>query len=125
MLYTVSGLNDEARGISIRVRIISKHPPRYVKTRDGKEHKVVEAEVGDRTGMVILTLWDEQADKVNEGDVVDIKNGYVSSFRGQLRLNIGKYGEITKVQAPDFPTIERIRQTRFKRRKKWWGKKKK
>ena len=95
MIYTVSGLSEDARGVTIRIRVLSKNQSRVVKTKDGKEHEVVDIEVGDRTGRIILSLWDEMVYIVNEGDLVDIENGYVIKFKGRLRLNVGRYGTLT------------------------------
>ena len=108
MLYTVKGLEDGAGGVNIRVRIISKEEPRLVRTKDGVEHTVIDTYVGDRTGIIGLSLWDRRADEVQEGNIIDIKNGYVNRFKGRLRLNIGMYGDVEKVEEPGFPTVEEI-----------------
>jgi replication factor A1 len=50
--------------------------------------------IGDETGCVYLTLWDDNIEKVNEGDTVNIGNGYVTLFRGNMRLNVGRYGTL-------------------------------
>jgi len=55
-------------------------------------HRVADALVGDETGCVVLTLWDDNIDKVNEEATLQITNGYVNLFRGNMRLNIGRYG---------------------------------
>ncbi len=118
MLYTVRGLEDGAGGVEIRVRVISKETPRKARTKDGKEHTVVDAYVGDRTGMVTLSLWDEKADEINVGDIVDMRNGYVSRFKGRIRLNLGKYGSMEKVEDPAFPSGEEIAERQKLRRQR-------
>jgi replication factor A1 len=50
--------------------------------------------VGDETGCVYLTLWDDNIEKVNDGDTIKVGNGYVSLFRGNMRLNVGRYGTL-------------------------------
>jgi ssDNA-binding replication factor A large subunit len=118
MLYTVRGLTKDVRGASIRVRVITKNEPRKVKTKDtkneprkvktkdGEEHRVVDVHVGDRTGRILLTLWDEKIEQVQDGDLIDIENGYVTSFKGRYRLNIGRYGSLECVEDDEFPTRE-------------------
>ena len=106
MLYTIRGLRRDVRGASIRVRVISKNEVRTVKTKDGEAHRVVDATVGDRTGRILLSLWDENIEQVQEGDLIDIKNGYVTSFKGRYRLNIGRYGGLERVEDDEFPTRE-------------------
>ena len=117
MLYTIKGLVDGARGVSIRVRVLAKGKPRRVKTKDGIQHVVVDTDVGDRTGVLTLSLWNEWGDKVAEDDLVDIKNGYVNRFKGRPRLNIGRYGSLERTEESGFPTVEEIkRQNQRKQR---------
>ena len=68
--------------------------------RDGSAHKVSDALVGDETGVVYLTLWDDNIEKVNESDTIRVENGYVTLFKGNIRLNIGKYGKLEAAKEP-------------------------
>jgi replication factor A1 len=95
----VENLTPRSRRVSLTAKIVSTIPPRdVVSQRDGSNHKVGEFMVGDETGVVLLTLWDADIEKVKDGDTVEIGNGYITLFRGQMRLNIGKFGtlEISK-----------------------------
>lgn len=49
---------------------------------------------------------DEKVEQVNENDLVDIENGYVTRFKGRLRLNIGRFGSVEKVDDSSFPSSE-------------------
>jgi len=91
----VEKLDPESRQVNVTVKVVSKGQPRETTSRrDGSTHRVVDALVGDETGSVYLTLWDDNIDKMNEGDTITVKNGYVSLFRGSMRLNIGRYGSL-------------------------------
>lgn len=125
MLYTIRGLKENVGGVMIRVRVISKDEPREVKTKDGSIHTVVDSQVGDRTGIIIMSLWDDVANQIDEGDLIDIKNGYVSRFKGRLRLSIGRYGEFEKVDDPDFPGGSEILSSHSLRRLRWKSRRKK
>lgn len=84
---------------NLRVKVVTKGEPKSVVSRkDGVTYKVAEALVGDETGCVLLNLWNEDIDRFEVGDVIEIRNGYVRLFRGSMRLNIGKYGEARKVE---------------------------
>jgi len=48
-------------------------------------------------GKIKLTLWNKQIDQVSVNDTVQIENGYVTSFRGEIQLNVGKYGKLTVI----------------------------
>jgi len=81
------------------VKVVNMGTPRTVSSRrDQTEHRVSEALVGDETGSLLLTLWDNQIDQLSVGDVFEIKNGFTSIFRGSLRLNLGRYGTAEKVE---------------------------
>jgi replication factor A1 len=68
-----------------------------VVSRGRSEREVSEALVGDETGCVLLTLWEKQIERVKVGDTIEITKGYTTIFRGSLRLNIGRYGKVQKV----------------------------
>ena len=65
-------------------------------------HRVATASVGDTTGMIKLSLFDADIERVNEGEIYELKNGYVSKFQNDLQLNIGKFGQFTKIDHEDF-----------------------
>ena len=73
-----------------------------------KDHRVLDVKVGDRTGIIMLALWDEHVDEIMQGDLIDIKNGYINKFKGRFRLNIGRYGVLEKVEDAAFPTREEL-----------------
>ncbi|WP_309493330.1 hypothetical protein [Candidatus Hecatella orcuttiae] len=97
----VSELGPHVKGVDITVKVMSKTAAREVPSRiDGSVHRLAEALVGDPTGCIILTLWDDAIDKVNENETISIKNGYVSMFKGFMRLNTGKSGTIEPAEKP-------------------------
>ena len=118
MLYTIRGLRAGARGVNIRVRVLIKESPRIVKTKDGVEHIVVDTIVGDRTGTIGLSLWDDWGNMVEAGDIIDLTNGYVNRFKGRLRLNTSQYSSVEKVEEFGFPTVEEIVARREPRRRR-------
>lgn len=92
-LVSVNELNPNSRKVNLKVKIVSVSAAReVVSRRDGSVHKVAEALVGDETGSILLTLWDDAISEVSPGSSILIKNGYVSLYKGQMRLNLGRYG---------------------------------
>lgn len=91
-LMKVEKLTPSSKGVNTIVKVISKSQVRNVTGRDYTVHRVSDVLVGDETGCVYLTLWDDSIDKVNEETTLRITNGYVNLFRGNMRLNIGRYG---------------------------------
>jgi len=91
----VSDLQAFSKQVNTTVKIVQKGEARETVSRqDGTTHRVLDALVGDETGAIYMTLWDDNIDKVNEGDSVTVKNGYVRPFKGSMRLNIGRYGSL-------------------------------
>ena len=82
--------------VSVEAKVVEKSDTREVQSRvRNQTYKVADAVIADETGSIKLTLWNEQIDQVNVDDVVKIDNGYVTSFRGEIQLNAGKYGKLT------------------------------
>jgi replication factor A1 len=97
----VGDLTPQSKAVNVTAKVVSKTEIREIPVgRDGSPHKVCDALVGDETGVVYLTLWDDNIEKVNEGDSIRIENGYVTLFKGNMRLNIGKYGTMEPAKEP-------------------------
>jgi len=80
----------------VAAKVVEKGEPREVKSRYKDEtYRIVDAVVADETGSIKLTLWNEQIDQVNVGDNIKIDNGYITSFKGEMQLNVGKFGKMT------------------------------
>lgn len=95
----VGELRTYSRRVNLIAKVVGKGEEREVASRsDGRTHRLAELLIGDETASVLLTLWDENVDRFDVGDVIQIRNGYVNLFRGSLRLNIGRYGEVEKVE---------------------------
>jgi len=92
---TIGELQPRMSGINITVKVMSKMDAREVSSRfGGAIFKVADALVGDSSGCILMTLWNEEIDRVNANETILIKNGRTSLFRGSMRLNAGKYGTI-------------------------------
>lgn len=84
------------RRVTVEANVMEKGEPRQVRSRYKDEtYMVADAVVADETGSIKLTLWNEQIDQVEVGNKVKIENGYVTSFKGEIQLNVGKFGTMT------------------------------
>jgi len=105
-LVKIGTLNSYSRRVYTIAKVVSKTEPREVSSRvDGSSHRVAEALVGDDSGSIYLTLWDDAIDAVKEGQVLDIKNAYVNLFRGSMRLNLGRFGSYELVESAPFDEV--------------------
>ena len=82
--------------VTVEAKVVEKGDPREVKSRYKDEtYQVADAIIADETGSIKLTLWNEQIDQVHVDNKVKIENGYVTSFKGEVQLNVGKFGKLT------------------------------
>jgi replication factor A1 len=98
---TVAELKPRMKKITITFKVVSIGEAREVASRDdGTTHRVADATVGDSTGTVQVPLWDDSIESMRIGSTYLLTNGYTGLFRSNLRLNIGKYGEIAESKQP-------------------------
>jgi replication factor A1 len=92
----ISELRNGMKRVEVEATIVEKGNPRQVQSRFKEEtYNVADAVVQDESGTIKLTLWNEQIDQVNVNDKIKIENGYVTSFKNEVQLNVGKYGKLT------------------------------
>ncbi|RLF17944.1 MAG: DNA-binding protein [Thermoprotei archaeon] len=91
----VAELKPGMNKVDLKVVVVEVSEPRIVRTRYGVA-KVADALVKDDTGEVKMSLWNEQISLVSPGDRISIENGYTTQFRGNIQVNVGKYGRIVK-----------------------------
>ena len=93
--YKIGDLTSKSKRINIIVKLVAKSEPRYA-----KGYKIVTFTGSDPTGKIAIPLWNEDSEKVKVGDVIEIQNGYVSVFRGQMQLNVGRFGSFQVITPP-------------------------
>ena len=95
----INDLGPNKNCINIKFKCISKYKESIViLKRSGRRLRVAEALVGDNTGCILLTLWNNNIQKVQPGIAYRLINGYISIFKGSLRLSIGKYGNLEPIE---------------------------
>jgi replication factor A1 len=95
-MLKIAELKDGMKRVNIEAKVVEKGETREVTSKfKDQTYKVATVTISDETGTIKLTLWNEQIDKVNVDNNVKIENGYVTSFRGETQLNVGKYGMLT------------------------------
>ena len=96
---TVAELKPRMKNVTISFKVIEIGEEREVSSRrDGTTHRVVDITVGDTSGTVQVPLWDDTIDAVEAGKTYNLTNGYTGLFRGNLRLNVGRYGELSDAE---------------------------
>jgi ssDNA-binding replication factor A large subunit len=88
-------------GVSFKANVIKKSQVRAVTSKDGNPLLVCDVTLSDGTGQIPLAIWNNQIDTVSQGDVVQIQNARVRSYRGEIQLTLGrKTGLMTVLEHP-------------------------
>lgn len=96
-LLNISDLKPGMDHVNLKAEVLNISKPKQIITGTGVEHNILEMEVRDETGSIALILWNERILPLKVGDNLQIENGFVSSFKGKWRINIGKYGDAKKI----------------------------
>jgi replication factor A1 len=95
----IEDIKSYQKKIDVTGKVLKKTDSREVSSRlDNSTHKVCEALIGDESGTVYVTLWDNSTDSLQIGKVYSFKNLFSSEFKKSLRLNIGRFGVFEEVE---------------------------
>jgi len=97
---TVEALTMGQSDVNVRGLVLETESIRTFDRDDGSEGKVANFLLGDETGRVRVTLWDERADRVEEldpGSAVEVVDGYVRERDGDLELHVGDQGAVDEI----------------------------
>lgn len=83
--------------IDLEGTVERKGETRTVTKKAGGEIDVCDAYLVDDAGEIKLTLWGDDIPKVSDGSKVKITNGYTNTFKGEVSLTKGKYGELAVI----------------------------
>ncbi len=95
---SISDLRHGMKKINLEAKVLTVEEPRMVHTQFGNEALLANALIEDETGKIKLCLWDQQVHSVAAGDIVQIGNASVSTFKGEKQLRLGKTGTISVAQ---------------------------
>ena len=100
--YAVEDLSLGISDVNLVGEVLSTEAVRTFDRDDGSEGKVSNLVLGDETGRVRITLWDDQAETaldLDPGEVVEVVDGYVRERDGSLELHVGDRGAVDPVDA--------------------------
>jgi len=91
----VKDLQDRGVVDEITLKITEKEEPRAVR---GGSLNVCNATGEDDSGAVTITLWNDDIEKVNTGDIIKITKGWSQTYNDQMQVSSGKFGAIEIVK---------------------------
>ena len=84
------------RGVSTAGKVISIGESREFTRKDGTKGRVASVVLEDETGIVRLSLWDDDVNSLSDmpiGAVVAVENGYTrAGYGNSIDLNVGRLG---------------------------------
>ncbi|MHB9287011.1 single-stranded DNA binding protein [Halobacteriales archaeon Cl-PHB] len=100
---SVEGLTMGQSDVTLTGLVLATDEVRTFDRDDGSEGRVSNLTLGDETGRVRVTLWDERADRataLEAGEAVEVVDGYVKERDGDLELHVGESGAVETVDDP-------------------------
>ncbi|WP_436910971.1 single-stranded DNA binding protein [Halosimplex marinum] len=97
---TVDALTMGQSDVNVRGIVLETDSIRTFDRDDGSEGKVSNFLLGDETGRVRVTMWDDRADRAEEldpGTAVEVVDGYVREREGDLELHVGDRGAVDEI----------------------------
>ena len=98
---TVESLTMGQSDVTLRGLVLGTDSVRTFDRDDGSEGRVANLTLGDETGRVRVTLWDDKAGRAEElepGTAVEVVDGYVREREGDLELHVGDRGAVEEVE---------------------------
>jgi replication factor A1 len=114
---TVESLALGQSDVNLRGVVLDTGSVRTFSRDDGSEGRVSNLTLGDETGRVRVTMWDDRAaraEEIDPGTTVEVVDGYVREREGSLELHVGSRGAIEGIEesvtfipeATDIGTVE-------------------
>jgi replication factor A1 len=94
----IGDLKVGMKKVSLKAEVLEIPESKIIYTRYGTTACISNALIGDETGSMKMSLWNQQISMVHKGDVVDIKNGKVAWFSGERQLRLGRSGSLSVVE---------------------------
>lgn len=113
----VKSLVDGLRSVDLVARVVRVFEPRDFE-KNGKKGSVMNVLVGDETGVVRLSLWNQEIDKfkelgVSEGDTLRVNRGYMkldNRDNPELRIGKGSLEKLDQKMEVEIPETKRIEE---------------
>ncbi len=99
---TISSLSLGQSDVRLQGRVLDTGSVRTFDRDDGSTGRVSDLVVGDETGRIGVTLWDEMADRaeaLDPGTTVELVDGYVRERDGDIEVHVGERGAVEEIDA--------------------------
>lgn len=98
IVLNIGDLKPGMSHVDIDVNVVEISERKQITMSGNVKREILELKVEDKTGLITLVLWDDKIiHDLRVGDILQIRNGFVTSYRGEWRVNVGKYGEVRRL----------------------------
>lgn len=109
----IKNVIPKIRDLKLTARVIRIFEPKNFE-RNGKKGKVASIILGDETGNIRLSLWDNQTDiieKLKPGMAIETFGAYTKDGLGGVEMRLGNKGGIRILEQSELPTIDRLQKS--------------
>ena len=99
----LSELKDGDTGLELLCRVVYSSR-KQIAGKSGDTKEIISGILGDGTTTRPFTAWKTTGVELNVGEVVRLKNAYVTDWRGEPQINIGDFTEIEKADSSELPS---------------------
>ena len=92
---SIQNLRHGMKKVNLEAEVLEIEKPQLIHTQYGNNVMLANVVISDDTGKVKLCLWGEQSKSAVVGDIVQIKNAVVRSFKGERQVSLGRTGTIS------------------------------
>eukprot|EP01016_Furgasonia_blochmanni_P027967 TRINITY_DN293_c0_g1_i2.p3 TRINITY_DN293_c0_g1~~TRINITY_DN293_c0_g1_i2.p3 ORF type:complete len:141 (+),score=61.18 TRINITY_DN293_c0_g1_i2:107-529(+) len=116
VFINVEQIKPSSTGYNVYVKVEKITEEFEVKRPEGA-FKVRDAVCGDATGIVNVRLKDKNAEFLAPGKIIAIRNGRVEVIRGNIRLEVDRWGKVTEetVSIPSVNNEKNISSIEYER----------
>lgn len=109
----IKNIVPKLRNLNLTARVVRIFETREFKRKD-KSGKVANMILGDASGTIRLSLWDQQTgilEKIKSGMAVEVFGAYTKeNGLGSVEIRLGNKGGIKILEESDIPPLERMEQ---------------
>jgi replication factor A1 len=98
--YRIEDLSLGLSDVNCKGQVLDTESVRTFDRDDGSEGQVANLTLGDPTGRLRVTLWDEMAERataLSPGATVEVVDGYTRERDGDLELHVGERGAVEEL----------------------------
>jgi len=91
----IKNLKENQTNVNLIVEVLDKKETQVKKYE--KLLRLGKFKIKDDSGETELILWENIIDKIDKGDRLMIKGGYIRTFMNQIQVTLGRNGELTNL----------------------------